>query len=211
VLVKALDSGNFRVAEALVASERDDVNDSFFVTLFQILAQNPEMTATEVVERISEKASLISPTQGFLQSEMLGPIVDRELEMLDELGIAPTPPPEVIEAGGGYEVMYTSPWAKGQYAEEISGFMRAFDFAARAAEIMQDASPLDPFKLEVAIPEMAQRFAAPERWIGDDNYAKGKADARAEQQAAMAAMQNAAGLGSAAKAVTEAQSGAQPK
>ena len=37
------------------------INDAFLVTLFQILTETPEMTATEVIERTREKGALLSP------------------------------------------------------------------------------------------------------------------------------------------------------
>ena len=35
------------------------INDAFLVTLFQILTETPEMTATEVIERTREKGALL--------------------------------------------------------------------------------------------------------------------------------------------------------
>ena len=60
-----------------MTGQRAAVNDALYIRLFQILVQNPQMTATEVVERTNEKGILLAPTVGRQQSEYLGPLIDR--------------------------------------------------------------------------------------------------------------------------------------
>lgn len=203
LLIQPLPTGNFRVAEQMMADERRDVEDSFFVTLFQILTETPEMTATEVVERVAEKAALLAPTMGRIQSELLGPMIQREIEIATELGEMPEMPPEMVEAQGEYEIMYTSPQAKGQYAEEVSGYMRAFEWASAAAAQMQDPSVLDPFDVKSAIPEIAGYMGAPARWMNDPAAQDAKASARNEQMQNAELLKNAPALASAAKTAAE--------
>lgn len=181
-LVHALEAGNFQVAEAILQDERRDIEDSFFVTLFQILQETPEMTATEVVERATEKASLLAPTMGRIQSEDLGPTVGREIDLASEFGMLPEMPPELVEAEGEYRITYTSPLAKGQYSEEVGGFLRSLEIAANAAASTQDPSHLDHFNLDVAIPEIAGHMATPDRWLTSDAQKKAVREARAAQQ-----------------------------
>lgn len=207
LMIQALPTGNFRVAETLLQDERRDIEDSFFVTLFQILTETPEMTATEVVERVAEKAALLSPTMGRLQSEFLGPMIQREIEIATELGELPEMPPELIEAQGEYEVVYTSPMAKGMYAEEVSGYMRAFEFASQAAQLTQDPSILDPFDLKTALPEITEYLGAPARWMSDPKQQVVKAEARNQQTQDAELLKNAPALASAAKTASEMQQG----
>ena len=198
-LIQPLATGNFRVAETLLADERRDIEDSFFVTLFQILNDTPEMTATEVMERVAEKASLLSPTMGRLQSEFLGPCIEREIDMLDEMGLLPQMPPELIEAKGEYEVVYTSPLAKGQYAEEVSGFMRAVEMALGVANATQDPSHLDHFDFDTAIPEISDYMAVPARWTNDPKRIEAKRENRNAQAKEAELLKNAPALASAAQ------------
>lgn len=203
VLIRALETGDFRVAEVLLQDERKDIEDSFFVTLFQILTETPEMTATEVMERVAEKASLLSPTMGRLQSEFLGPGIEREIDVLVELGVMPPPPPELVEAKGEYEIIYTSPLAKGEYAEEVSGFMRAVEMSLGIANATQDPSHLDHYDFETAIPEISDYMAVPARWMMDPKKKEAKRDERADQMEQAQLMQNAPALASAAKTAVE--------
>lgn len=199
-LVHAMDTGNFNVAENLLSDERGDINDSFFVTLFQILTETPEMTATEVMERVAEKASLLSPTMGRLQAELLGPMIDREIDIAFELGMLPEPPPEVVEANAAFTVAYTSPLAKSMYAESISGFMRSVDFAVTVAQAKQDPAVLDPFDFDVAIPEIADHLGAPSRWMKDPGAIESVRSDRQEQQEDAQLVQAAPALASVAGA-----------
>ncbi|MCK5133505.1 MAG: hypothetical protein KAR40_15300 [Candidatus Sabulitectum sp.] len=188
-LIHALPSGDFRVAEGILADERRDIEDSFFVTLFQILQDSPEMTATEVISRAAEKSALLAPTMGRLQTEYLGPNIAREIDVLSELGVLPEIPPELIEAAGEYDITYTSPLAKAQFSDEISGFVRTFEVAANAAQVQGDPSLLDHFDLDVAIPEIADRQATPTRWMRSAKGVAAVRAARAEQQQATQALQ----------------------
>jgi hypothetical protein len=206
-LIQPLATGNFRVAETLLADERRDIEDSFFVTLFQILNDTPEMTATEVMERVAEKASLLSPTMGRLQSEFLGPCIEREIDMLDELGLLPEMPPELIEAKGEYEVVYTSPLAKGQYAEEVSGFMRAVEMALGVANATQDPSHLDHFDFDTAIPEISDYMAVPARWTNDQKRIEAKRENRSQQAQQAELLKNAPALASAAQTAASMEQG----
>jgi len=206
-LVKVLQTGNFTVSDKLLQDERADVNDSFFVTLFQILTETPEMTATEVMERIAEKSALISPTMGRLQSEFLGPCIAREIEVLTEMGLMPEVPQELIEAEGQYDIIYTSPMAKSMYAEEVSGFMRAVEFSTQLVQQTQDPSHLDHFDFETAIPEIASRMAVPVRWMTTDEKKQALAQTRGQQQQQQMLLQHAAPIAGALKTAASMQQG----
>lgn len=213
--IQALDGGNFNIATELLQDERRDINDSFFVTLFQILTETPEMTATEVMERVAEKAALLSPTMGAIQSELLGPNLEREIDVLQEMGIiADRPngpglqmPPELIEAKGEYEIMYTSPLAKSLYAEEISGFMRTIELAKGVAEVTQNPEHLDHFNFDIAIPEIADALAVPSRWMTDDTKKQAIKQSRDEKAQESELIQNAGPIAGALKAAQSMQQG----
>ena len=49
-------------AQEIIDAERKGVNDSLYVTLFQILLQNPSMTATEAMIRANEKGEPPHPS-----------------------------------------------------------------------------------------------------------------------------------------------------
>lgn len=213
--IQALDSGNFSIGVELLQEERRDINDSFFVTLFQILTETPEMTATEVMERVAEKFALLSPTMGALQSEFLGPMLEREIDLLQEMGkLSDRPggpglqmPPELIEAQGEYKIIYTSPMAKAAYADEISGFLRTVETAINLVNATGDKSHLDHFNFDNAIPEIADYQAVPARWMNDEEQ-KGKIkEDRNAQEEKSELIQNAGPIAGALKSAQDLQQG----
>jgi hypothetical protein len=200
-LVHTLPTGNLSFAQTMVQEQREAINDAFLVTLFQILVDTPQMTATEVLERAREKGALLSPTMGRQQSEALGPMIEREIDLLARQGLLPPMPPILIEAGGAdYEVEYDSPLSRAQKAEGAAGTMRTIQFAAEIAAQTQDPSPLDHFNFDEIIPELGDANAMPVKFFRTEDQIAQIRKGRSEQQAvaqvtqagpAMAAMMKA--------------------
>lgn len=181
-LVGVLPTGNIQINKEMMQEERSLINDAFLVTLFQILTESPQMTATEVIERTNEKGILLAPTVGRQQSEYLGPLIDRELDLLSYQGLLPPMPPRLKEAKGAYSVVYTSPLSRAMRAQEAAGFMRTLETVKELVNITQDQSLLDPFDFAVAIPAIAEIQSVPESWMADSKAMQQKSKARAEAQ-----------------------------
>jgi len=183
LLVATLPTGEIQVSKEAMQEERGLIQDAFLVTLFQILTETPQMTATEVIERTNEKGILLAPTMGRQQSESLGPQIDRELDVAASLGLLPPMPPRLREARGEYQVVYTSPLARAQKAQEAAGFMRTVESVKELVNITGDVSLLDPFDFDTAVPAIAAIQAVPESWMSDDQAVAKKRQARAQAQA----------------------------
>lgn len=131
--------GDHRLGLELLEAQQRVINDAFLVTLFQILVDQPNMTATEAMLRAQEKGALLAPTMGRQQSEMLGPMIERELDILARAGILPEMPQELIDAGGEVEIEYVSPLNRAQRAEEGVAIMRTAEAAGLIAQFDQRA------------------------------------------------------------------------
>ena len=186
LLVHALPTGNIAVGKDLMDDERAVINDAFLVTLFQILVETPTMTATEVMERTREKGILLAPTVGRQQSEYLGPLIEREIDVMVRQGLLPPMPPALLEARGEYRVEYDSPLSRAQRAEEVAGVMRTVETALNIVNVTQDPSPLDHFDWDAIIPEVAEIQAVPTRWMRAADQVKmlreGRKQAQQQQQ-----------------------------
>lgn len=204
-LVHALPVGNIAIGKDMMDDERRDINDVFLVTLFQILVESPRMTATEVLERVKEKGILLAPTFGRQEAEYLGPMVDREFDLLINQNLLPPMPPVLIEAQGEYTIEYDSPFSRAQRAEEAAGLMRVFEWAISIAQATGDPSVLDHFDDDTIVPEIAHIQGLPERWMrGQAGVAELRAQ-RAQQQAVQQAAQVAPGAAAMIKAGAVAQ------
>ena len=181
-LVQSLPVGNLAAGQELMDMERSVINDGFLVSLFQILVDTPTMTATEVLERAREKGALLSPTMGRQQSELLAPMIERELDVLMKQGALPPMPEIMIEAQAGFEVEYDSPLSRSQRAEEASGWLRTLEAAIAYANTTQDLAVLDQFNSDVIYQQLAEINAVPSSWMRDPKEVQQLRASRAEQQ-----------------------------
>ena len=201
-LVSALDmpNGQLPAIEKLMEQERTVINDAFLVSLFQILVETPSMTATEVLERTREKGMLLAPTMGRQQSEYLGPLIERELDVLARDGVLPPMPPELLEAAGEYTVQYDSPLSRTMRSEEASGFMRWVETSLNVAAQTQDPSALDWVDFDAAQPELADILAVPNRWVATMDQVQAKREGRAQAGQTDKLVQSLPGIAALAKA-----------
>jgi hypothetical protein len=199
-LVHALPTGNVAVGKEMMDDERLAINDAFLVTLFQILVQTPQMTATEVLERAREKGALLSPTMGRFQSESIGPQIEREFDLLMWQGLIPPPPQALIEAGAEYKVEYDAPLNRAMRADEAAGTMRTFQWAAEIAAQTQDPTVMDFFDTDQIIPELMQINGAPFRFMRDPKQVAAIRQGRQQAQQEAQLVQALPGMAAMAKA-----------
>lgn len=195
-LVQTLPTGNIAVGIEMMSMEMKAINDEFLVSLFEILVETPTMTATEVIERVREKGILLSPTMGRQQSEYLGPMIERELDLLARQQLLPEMPNELREAGGNVDIVYDSPLSRAQRAEEAAGLMRTVEAVMNISTTMQNPAPMDHFNWDIIVPEIAEIQAVPPKWLNDaqaiGDIRQGRAQAQAQQQQIQAAPSAAA-------------------
>lgn len=131
------------ISEGMMETLRQTIREAFGVDLFDILARDRvQMTATEVLERQKEKGQLLTPVIGRQQSELLGPLIDRELKIAMRQGSLGPMPDELLEARGEYEIEYESSATRMQKSDEILGVQRA-------VEVMMPWIEADPTLLEM--------------------------------------------------------------
>lgn len=196
-LVQPLPVGNIAIGKDLMDDERAVINDAFLVTLFQILVETPQMTATEVLERTREKGILIAPTVGRQQSEKLGPMIEREIDILVKQGKILPMPQALLEARGEYRIEYESPLSRSARAEEAAGALRTIELALNAAAQAQNPALLDHFNWDTIIPEIGDINGMPASWRNGAQMISQMREARAEaasDQQAVAAAPGAAAI-----------------
>ena len=119
-----------------IDSRREHINKSFHVDWLQ-LKDGPQMTATEVLQRQEEKMRLMGPMVGRLQSEFLGPMLDRVYNIMTRRQLLPVPPEEL--QGIDLNVDYISPVARAQKSTAVFNFTR----------LMENMIPLANIKPEI--------------------------------------------------------------
>ena len=207
--------GNFELAEKMLEGTRATIRDTFLNTLFQILVQNPNMTATEALLRAQEKGELIAPAMGRQQSEFLGPLIHREIDILTEAGQLPPPPMELVRSKRGMRIEYTSPMARALRAEEGTAIMNTVADAAQLAQI--DPSVVKVIDAHDALREMAAIRGMPAKLLLSEDQVTQLLQHAADQQAqasqaqqGLAVTQGAKNLADAAKSASAAGGAGQP-
>lgn len=128
---------------------RQRILKTFFADMLQ-MPEKVDMTATEYMQRVSERMRLLGPLIGRLESEALGPLVERLFGMLSRRpGILPKAPPIIVDQE--FSVEYVSPIATAQKQLEanslvqVSGVLLQMLGEEGAAKVL--GGKLDPEKL----------------------------------------------------------------
>lgn len=180
-LVKPLVSGaRIDIGEEQISQAREVVNDAFLVSLFQILVDTPQMTATEAMLRAQEKGQLLAPTMGRVQSEMVGKMIERELDILAVAGMLPPMPDELREAGGLIDIQYVSPLNRLQKSEDGIGILRTLEASVPWAKI--DPTVMDTFDPEMAVRVLAEVNGMPSKAMRSPERVQEIREGRSEQQ-----------------------------
>lgn len=193
-----IDIGNDQIEQA-----RKVVNDAFLVTLFQILVETPNMTATEAMLRAQEKGQLLAPTMGRVQSEMVGKIIERELDILAAAGRLPPLPRELLESGGLVDIEYVSPLNRLQKSEDGIGILRTLEALVPLAQI--DQQIMDVLDPEEAARIMADVNGMPSKALRSPKRVAAVREGRAQQQEMQQLLQVAPVAAQTAKTMAEAQ------
>lgn len=183
----------------LMDRKRDTIYDFTLVKLFDILAKDRvEMTATEVLERSKEKGQLITPVVGRQQTELLSPMIERELNILGRQGLLPNLPDVLVEASGEYEIEYDTLATRMQQSDEVAAFQRL-------VEVFTPYATLDPTVFEVLQAEDAFRAFGEVMGIRSSLFKNERemAEIRKQQAEQLAQQQQAEQLPGQAKAVKD--------
>tara|TARA_R110002153_G_scaffold71743_3_gene188471 strand:- start:3207 stop:4781 length:1575 start_codon:yes stop_codon:yes gene_type:complete len=131
--------GNIPIGMEMMNEVRMRIRQAFYIDQLQ-LQQGPQMTATEVLQRQEEKLRMMGPVLGRLQSEMLGPMVERVFNILNRGGKFP-PAPDVLD-GAEYDVEYVSPLARAQRQSEANGLLRVFEIGSPIIQMQPDSAQI---------------------------------------------------------------------
>jgi hypothetical protein len=178
---------NLLAAMNEIQDVRQSIIDGLHNDLILMMEDHPNMTATEVMERRQEKMLMLGPIVERLQSELLGPVLDRIFGLLYRAGLVPPAPP--VAQGADTRIEYISPLAQAQKRSGTDALVAATTFAGNLAQL--DPGVLDRFDLSEAVQKYAELYGVPAKVIRSDQEVAQirEAKAQAQVQQAKAAMQ----------------------
>tara|TARA_R110000822_G_scaffold225088_1_gene357939 strand:- start:5411 stop:6850 length:1440 start_codon:yes stop_codon:yes gene_type:complete len=176
-----LTGGNIPISFQMMEDLRNRIRTTFFLDQLQFQG-GPQMTATEVVERTERTLRLLGPTLGRLQSEFLGPMIERIFGVLSRANKLPPAPAIISEQE--LKIEYVSPLARAQRQTETQGIMRTLEFVGPIAGMDPQAAQI--VKGADMVRHIAELNGVPPKLLKSDNDLMEEAKA---QQQAMAAQQ----------------------
>jgi hypothetical protein len=182
-----LTGGNIGISYEMMTDLRDRIRTTFFLDQLQFQGA-PRMTATEVVERTERTLRLLGPTLGRLQSEFLGPMIERIYGVLSRAGRLPGPPESIAEQE--LKIEYVSPLARAQRQSETQGIMRTLEFIGPIAGMDPQAAQV--IKGADTVRHIAELNGVPPMLLKSNEELMEEARAQQEAQAAQQQMMQGA-------------------
>jgi hypothetical protein len=185
---------NLEQIEYSINETKNAIREGLYANLTMIMQDIDEAggaknkTAFEIAKRHEEKLLLLGPVLERLQSECLGPLIERAFNIMLRMGQLP-PPPESL-AGKDLRVEYISMLAQAQQIVGTTGIEQVSGFVGSIAAAKPET--LDLIDADEAIRSYAGMVGIPQKIIrSKDAVAKLRQarDRAAQQQAQLAALE----------------------
>jgi hypothetical protein len=177
-----LTGGRPDLGEEIMKSTRERIEAAMYYNLLNAMMRNPEMTATQANLLAIEVRRILGPVLGRLESELLGPLIQRVFQIMLRAG-AFDPPPAALH-GQKLKIVYVSPIAKAQRAEEALAIEQTFAAGAQAQQLKPDV--LDNIDVDASFRRLADLRGFPKDLLRDVDAIKVSRDQRQQQAAAQA-------------------------
>lgn len=200
--VGQLPSANPGIGLDFVQFLEDKIRSIFFVDQLQ-LAGGPQMTATEVLQRTEEKLRLMGPVLGRVQSEYLGPVLDRVFGILLRQGRFGQPPESIPEK---FEFEFTGSVAQAQQQQEAAGFLRAVESVSPMLQLQPELLT-DNVNGDVLVRDTLQMFGVGMDKLSDEKDRDVQRQQRQQIQQLQTALAAAQQAGEAGQAINQATEG----
>lgn len=163
-----------------IDQERIQVREAFYTDQLK-LREGPQMTATEVAERVEQALRFMGPMLGRLETEFLGPMVSRVFNLADRADKLPQPPQQID--GQELKVRYSSVMAMQQRMSEINNIRRTMQEAGPFLTLNPDLAMM--FAGDEAVRYIAKLTNFPQELIRKKADFEGAVQQKQEQQQAM--------------------------
>ncbi|MHB9878291.1 portal protein [Pacificimonas sp. ICDLI1SI03] len=185
-------AANIPIGLEMQDRERRPVQEMFLSSVFELLMNSRDrMTATEVLHLKELSGLLVGPVLGQLETEWVGPMIERELDIGLRSGAIPPPPPvmrEAMRAGqAGIRVELENPLTRMARASEATGLGQLLDITTPIANI--DPGVWDIFDTENMGRELADVLGVRPTFIASPDMVAAKKAAREDNQAQAVSME----------------------
>lgn len=182
------------------------IDEAFYKNLFLLvteIADQPNITATQINTMREEKLLQLGPVLERLNDELLDPLIDTVFNIAMSRGLLP-PAPEELQ-GMALRVEYISVLAQAQKAMGIGNIERFIGFVGNYAQF--DPGAINKLNTNEIIDQYGDGIAVPPRLIRTNEEVEAIAQQQAQQQQMAAAAEMAPKMAGAVKAMNDTQMG----
>jgi len=184
-----------------IAEVQERIQRGFYADLFAMMINSDRrnITATEVIEKQSEKLVLLGPVLQRLNTELLDPLLDDVFQFALEADLLPESPAALD--GAELRIEYISLLAQAQQAVAASALERTMGFAGNLVAVFPDV--VDNFDSDEAVRQYSEILGNSPDLLRDSSQVQGIRDQRAQQQQAEQAAAMAGQAAQGAKVLSE--------
>jgi hypothetical protein len=163
-----------------IAEVQERIQRGFYADLFAMMINSDRrnITATEVIEKQSEKLVLLGPVLQRLNTELLDPLLDDVFQFALEADLLPESPAALD--GAELRVEYISLLAQAQQAVAASALERTMGFAGNLVAVFPDV--VDNFDSDEAVRQYSEILGNSPDLLRDSIQVQSIRDQRAQQQ-----------------------------
>jgi hypothetical protein len=194
----------------MMDQKRTIIREAFLLDVFQALIEAPRLNMMQIMEIVKDKAALLSPIMGRQQSELFGPMTERELDILTMANLLPPMPDALIERSGEVTIEYLSPMAIAQRAEVGVGILRTLEAVLPLAGSPEGQEAMRVFNIAETFRELATINNYPAKAIRSKDEVKALDEQAAQQQEAAQMLEAAPVITQSLKSMAEAQAAVSP-
>ena len=194
-IIKPVQTGiNFPIGIDREEKLRDLIEDKYRVKFFLTLQRaEREMTATEIMERQSERAILMGPQVDRLVGEGLSKDFDIVSFLADRAGRLPEPPPILQDLGGRINIRFVGPLAQAQRRIfRMQPIKNGLNELAQAAVLFPNIT--DIVNEQILAEEILDSSEFPQKIMRSQAEVDAIREAREAAQAQQAALEQAQGM-----------------
>lgn len=193
--------GNPHIAIEHIQFYQKQIRDIMFYNTFQAFSEiTKQMTVPEVMERVSEKMTVLGPAVGRFMNDVLQPLIEKVVFILFEENRLPRVP-DIMLQDPNFEVKFVGRLVQSQRQSEVNNIMNALSMVGQIAQLKPEA--LDKVDADEAIDEISDITGVPSRIINTDDKVRRIREARAEAQALEAQMMQAQAMAQTYKTAAE--------
>lgn len=189
--------GDIGLGLEMMNQRREQILRSFFLDSMKLQKENKEMTAYETAQRTEENMRAMSPMVGRLQSEGLGPMIERIISILGRQRLLPPAPVEIQEMD--YQIEYISPVTRALKMSQLSGITRWIQTTGPLIQMkpeMLDKVDTDGImEFGADLLDVPQRLVVSDAEVGKIRQQRAEAQAKAAQLAEAQATADVAATG----------------